>query len=141
MIDDKERLIASELAHTLKVSTNWAREMLLHPAHGGRAGKILSVLDGLKIAPTMRDELRERLLAVQQPPRRKHEKGKKCFAEIGGDVVEVVAASKYRNPRTLRIKEESGELAFVGRGVLLHPMVHPYNRFKTGETLYFWSRC
>lgn len=140
MIDKQEKELAAQLAVALGVNQSWARIMLLNPQHGGRVAKILSVLDGLKIAPTMREELRERLLSIQQPPRRKHQKGGRMFAEIEGQKVEVVAASKYRNPRSLRIKEQNGELVFVGRGVLLHPMAHPYNRFSLGETLYFWSR-
>lgn len=140
MISKDEKELAAQLAAALGVNQSWARNMLLNPQHGGRAAKILSVLDGLRIAPSVRNELRERLLSIQHPPRRKHQKGGKMFAEIEGRKVEVVAASKRRNAHALKEKETAGSLVYVGQGLLLQPMAFPYNRFEPGNNYHFWSK-
>lgn len=140
MIDKQEKELAVQLAAALNVNHSWARIMLLNPQHGGRAAKILSVLDGLRITPTVRNELRERLLSIQHPPRRKHQKGGKMFAEIEGKKVEVVAASKRRNAHALKNQETAGSLVYAGQGLLLQPMAFPYNRFESGMEYHFWSK-
>ncbi len=140
MISKDEKELAAQLAAALGVNQSWARIMLLTPQHGGRAAKILSVLDGLRIAPTVRNELRERLVAIEQPPRRKHQKGGKMFAEIEGKKVEVCAASKRRNAHALKNQETAGSLVYAGQGLLLQPMAFPYNRFEPGNTYHFWSK-
>lgn len=140
MIDKQEKELAAQLAAALGVNQSWARIMLLNPQHGGRAAKILAVLEGLKVAPTVRNELRERLLSIEQPPRRKHQKGGKMFAEIEGRKVEVVAASKRRNAHALKHQETAGSLVYAGYGLLLQPMAFPYNRFEPGNTYHFWSK-
>lgn len=136
----KENNLAAQLAAQLGVSPTRATIILKFPERGASKSRILSVLHRLDILPSTRAELRERLENIVEQPRRKGEKGRKLYAEIEGNRVEVYAASMWRNAFKIVEREKIGELQYLGKGVLLQPLPRPRSHFEVGAVYHFWSK-
>lgn len=136
----KEKNLAAQLAAQLGVSPTRATIILKFPERGASKQRILSVLHRLDILPSTRAELRERLKNITEQPRKKGEKGRKLYARINGEQVEICEASKIRRPSAILEREKVGELRYAGMGELLTLLPYERSHFKVGETYHFWSK-
>lgn len=139
MLTKEEKNLSNEVAKALKVSRHWAHTMLENPEKGNNRDRILAVLDDLKISISEYTNLLNKLQSTQKPPRKKGERGRKLYAEIGGEKVEVTAASAMRNAFRICERERAGELKYVGKGKLLQPMKWPRCHFVVGNEYHFWK--
>lgn len=136
----KEKNLAAQLAAQLGVSPTRATIILKFPERGASKQRILSVLHRLDILPSTRAELRERLKNITEQPRKKGEKGRKLYARINGEQVEICEASKIRRPYSIVAREKSGELKYAGMGELLQLLPYERSHFVVGQTYHFWSK-
>ena len=139
MLTKEEKHLADEVAKSLKVSRHWAHTMLQNPEKGNNRDRILGVLDDLKISISEYTNLLNKLQSTQKPPRKKGERGRKLYAEISGEKVEITAASAMQHPFRICERERAGELKYVGKGKLLQPMTWPRCHFVVGNEYHFWK--
>lgn len=136
----KEKNLAAQLAAQLGVSPTRATIILKFPERGDSKNRILAVLDRLEIAAKTRAELRQRLENITEQPRKKGEKGRKLYARINGEQVEICEASKIRRPYSVVAKEKSGEVKYAGMGELLTLLPYERSHFLVGGVYHFWSK-
>lgn len=136
----KEKNLAAQLAAELDLSLVRARFMLKNPERGNSRARILAVIDRLEIAANTRDELREKLENIVEQPRKKGEKGRKLYARINGEQVEICEASKIRRPSAILEREKVGELRYAGMGELLTLLPYERSHFEVGGIYHFWSK-
>lgn len=139
MLTKEEKTLANEVAKALNVSRHWAHTMLSNPEKGNNKERILAVLDSIDIDEFEFSILIKKLQSTQKPPRKKGERGRKLYAEIAGETVEITAASAMRNAFRICERERAGELKYVGKGKLLQPMKWPRCHFVVGEEYHFWK--
>lgn len=139
MLTKEEKNLADEVAEALNVSRHWAHTMLSNPEKGNNKDRILAVIDSIDISPFEYSRLINKLYSTQKPPRKKGERGRKLYAEIAGEKVEITAASAMQHPFRICERERAGELKYVGKGKLLQPMKWPRCHFVVGNEYHFWK--